>query len=592
MARKNVVVRIKKKKAQEAERTGRLVAAREMYRELCAADAADAQTWFRAGTVHGRLGDLEAAVHCLRTATQLEPENAEMHVELGRVLQAAGRRAESVACYEAALRLRPECAEALQGLAELATVAGDHARALFHYRRALTLRPESSALHCQAGRAALLLGRETEALDHFRQAIAADPASVPALLDLAFALMSTGQLEEALSHCRHARELDPRAGKGWAGEARVLARMGDPGAAFTLLRPFLDAATSDPDIVLSLAEIADRFGCASDVAVLGERILTGGPHSCENTAQLRFALGALYDHLGRYDAAFDHYQAANALLRPPWHPETFERDVDALIEVFSPEALHRLPRATARSELPVFVIGMPRSGTTLVEQILAGHPQVHGAGELPDIPEIAAELTRTLGMSRPFPACVERLTANFAQNSARRYLEGLAARAPDDARRVIDKMPHNFLYLGLIALLMPGARVIHCQRDPLDTCLSCYFQNFGARHPYSHDLADLGRYYRAYLRLMAHWRAVLDMPLLEVRYEALVARQEEVSRSMIAFCALEWDARCLRFHENRGIVITASHEQVQRPLYASSVQRWRHYDRHLDPLRRALFDDP
>jgi hypothetical protein len=262
-------------------------------------------------------------------------------------------------------------------------------------------------------------------------------------------------------------------------------------------------------------------------------------------------------------------------------------EMDALMNIYSPEFMARMPRASIRSERPVFIVGMVRSGTSLVEQILASHPAVYGAGELPDIIQTVLSLHTVLGTEQHYPQCLSKLTQEKTDWLAQQYLGHLASLSPD-AARVIDKMPGNFMHLGFIELLFPGARIIHCMRDPLDTCLSAYFQDFSRTHQYSYDLSNLGAFYREYLRVMQHWREVLKLPMLEVRYEELVANQEAVTRRMVEFCGLEWDERCMQFHKAKRYVATASYDQVRQPLYNKSAGRWKHYERFLEPLRKGL----
>jgi hypothetical protein len=230
---------------------------------------------------------------------------------------------------------------------------------------------------------------------------------------------------------------------------------------------------------------------------------------------------------------------------------------------------------------------MPRSGTTLVEQILSAHPGVAGGGELMYFPQIAETLRESFGLSARYPKAVAEIGGAQGSEIIRYYLDRLQQRHPGYAR-VTDKLPGNFLHLGLIALLFPRASFIHCSRDPMDTCLSCYFLKFHQAHPYSYRLQDLGFYYREYQRLMAHWRQVLPVRMLEVDYEDLVARQEEVSRQLVAHCGLEWDDRCLDFHKSDRNVRTASLAQVRQPMYRTSVKRWKHFEPFLGPLRAAL----
>jgi hypothetical protein len=238
----------------------------------------------------------------------------------------------------------------------------------------------------------------------------------------------------------------------------------------------------------------------------------------------------------------------------------------------------------------VFILGMPRSGTTLTEQIIASHPLVHGGGELAGVPQQITKATREAqqaGAGVGFPGWVPLFEEEIFGELAQGYLDYINE-LNTDALRVTDKMPHNFQNIGLIAAMFPNARIIHVMRDPVDNCLSCFQQNFAMPHTYSTDLTDLGHHYREYRRLMAHWRKVIPNPMYEVQYEELVADQERVSRELIAFCGLDWDDRCLEFNKKKGAVKTASVWQVRQPIYTESVKKWTMYDGYIDELLDEL----
>lgn len=258
-----------------------------------------------------------------------------------------------------------------------------------------------------------------------------------------------------------------------------------------------------------------------------------------------------------------------------------------MIWLYTQEWIQQMPCANNTSQLPVFVVGMHRSGTTLVEQILSSHPAVHGAGELPDITRMMFGLDAVTGTDCRYIECLPQLSEQDLDLLCAGHLQKLAA-MDSNAQRVIDKMPGNFMYLGFLQQVFPGTRVIHCTRNPLDTCLSGYFQNFGGAQTYMNDLGDLGFVYRCYHRMMTHWNKVLQLPILEVRYEELVARPDEVIRGLVDFCGLEWDAQCLDFHSTGRYVNTASYDQVRQPMYSRSVNRWKNYASHLQPLREVL----
>jgi hypothetical protein len=291
----------------------------------------------------------------------------------------------------------------------------------------------------------------------------------------------------------------------------------------------------------------------------------------------------------RYDDAFRHLADANRLCdaESGASSQAHIDHIDRLISVFTADLLRRQTLTDQQSEVPIFIVGMPRSGTSLVEQIIASHPQVFGAGEVGYMQAISRNLNSQAVPPARYPDCLPFLSAEQLRNASAWYLARLTERA-GDAVRITDKLPSSYLRLGLIALLFPRARIIHCHRDPLDTCLSCFFQNFGRNQPLCADLRKLGTVYRQYERLMAHWRRVLHIPTLEVRYEDLVKNQEPESRRLIDFCGLPWDDRCLAFHRTQRAVNTASFWQVRQPIYISSIGRWRHYERHLTPLKEAL----
>jgi hypothetical protein len=295
-----------------------------------------------------------------------------------------------------------------------------------------------------------------------------------------------------------------------------------------------------------------------------------------------------YD-VGRYDDAFEYFDAANKSSDLIYRHDQFVAYRNELISVFNKGFFQSRKTFGVTSERPVFIVGMPRSGTTLCEQVLSAHPKVHAAGELDSLGRLwrkGGELVPTTTPT-PLPQSIATLTWFAIEMLANRYLKELRDHSRT-AERVTNKMPHNFEHLGFIQLMFPRAKIIHCRREPLDSCLSIWTQNFNDAHSYARDLHDLGRNYSEYLRLMAHWKKTLTIPILDVVYEEMIADQERVSRGIIDFVGLEWDPRCLEFHKVDRPVLTASSWQVRQPLYTGSKERWRNYDRHLGPLRDGL----
>jgi tetratricopeptide (TPR) repeat protein len=342
------------------------------------------------------------------------------------------------------------------------------------------------------------------------------------------------------------------------------------------------ALTADPQMARACSALAGlRKMNPSDAMWLKRAEQTAASLTAvHEEAEVRFAIGKYFDDLGKYEKAFLSYKRANELLKtlaPPYDNGVHARFVDDMMRVYTPETISHAKIGGCASNKPIFVLGMPRSGTSLVEQILASHPAVAAAGELPFWNDVVRK--REAQVRR------EPLGTRLREQVAADYLRTLEHQRPD-AQYVVDKTPLNADYLGIIHSTFPNARIIYMRRDPIDTCLSCYFQPFAVTLNFSLDLSDLARYYTEHARLMAHWRKVLPAgTILEVPYEELVANQEVWTRKILAFLGLTWDERCLHFHTTQRAVVTSSYWQVRQPLYGDSVQRWRKYARFIAPLR-------
>ena len=627
VTRKNVLLRARNRKAEALWRDNRLWETKAAYRELCAAYPLDADAWTKLALINRRLGMLPESERCAGRALAIDPRHAPAHHALGAALQDQGRTAEAVDCYRVATALRPEFVdahyflgnalrelgrfdeaidsyrravrlnpdylEALSNLGALLKEQGRYAPALKLLERARRIDPGSFRVLCNLGGVLCALNRPEEALPHFEAAAAINPDFFDAHLQRANTLQRLGRFDEALTSFREALRRRPDSPTAVAGIAEILEMRRELPQARALVGPLIEAGSLHPRALSVHAALAGDGAERASAASRLEGALASGRVDLIGTLHLHYALGKLYDRLGDYDKAFRHYDLAKRKTREI-EAEAFRRrgaraqtrQVGAWMEV--PEGFWAsLPHATHIDERPVFVVGMQRSGTTLAEQILASHPAVHGAGELKDLGHIADALRVALPGEAAYPLCLGSVTPELLDGMAQRYLDRIGTLSPA-AARVVDKMPGNFQRLGLISLLFPKARVIHMVRDPLDTCLSIYFQKFNTASAYAFDLADLGAHYRAYRDLMRYWRDTLAIPLLEVRYEALATDPERHIREMVAFCGLEWNDRCLRFHETRRDVNTPSYEQVRQPMYTGSIGRWKHYERHLGPLIEAL----
>ena len=570
---------------------GNAAAAEIAYRQSLRLKPDFAEAHAMLGSLLQQHGRLEEALQEFGTAGRLAPGDWESRLKQGHVLKDMGRHSEAESAYREALRLRPDMAEIHDGLGFALFSQQRYAEAVAAQHEAIRLQPEFARAHYYLGEALGRLGRLEEAYDAYCEVIRLKPDHVNSWLNRAFLMTELGSLDEALASYRQALSLDARCATAAVGEAWILEKRGEFTQAYTLLQPFLETEHPDVFAAVVFAALCRPLGRCDEAIALMERLLAQDGPILDNPkrATLHYELGRLYDKKNAFDAAFRHFAQGNELKGQsmPFNAPEHAQYIEALIQTYNSKFLSQAPRARDRSQRPVFIVGMPRSGTSLVEQILDSHPAVFGGGELLTMHAIVKDIPGLLGGQAAYPLCVANLSQAHVDQLAQRYLEHIKTLSPA-AARVTDKMPTNFLHLGLINLLFPEAHVIHCMRDPLDTCLSCYFQNFGPWDSYTQDLRSLGMFYREYLRLMAHWKAVLDIPILDIQYEELVADQEVISRKMIAFCGLEWDENCLRFFESKRTVATASHDQVRQPVYQRSVGRWKNYEAYLGPLKESL----
>jgi len=478
------------------------------------------------------------------------PEDAALQFAFALALQEGGRTDLAVAQYERVLAIDPGRAEAHHNLAVLLYRRRQFDAALHHCDAALALVPGRAQAHYNRGATLVELGRHEEALASYRQALALDPASAAAHNAIGNALATLGRMAEACAALAQAVMLAPRNGAfrlDLAGRKRF--------------------AAGDPDIAAMAALAADP--------ALPE----------EDRLRLNFALGKAYRDLVKPAAACRHLAVANGLQRRRGgYDEALQlSSFTRMAEAFSADLIARRSGGGHPSALPVLIIGMPRSGTSLVEQILASHPAIAGAGEIPDLGREAA----ALGRGRDIAGLAGELGEREWRGLGERYAARLAQRAPG-ALRVTDKLPSNFFFAGLLHLALPNARLVHVRRDPVDTCFSCWAHYFPAA-PQTADLAALGRYFRGYAGLMAHWRRVLPPGvMLDVDYERLVADTEAEARRMVAHCGLPWDERCLAHVANRRAVTTLSAAQVREPVYRTAIGGARPYLPWLAPLLDAL----
>lgn len=542
-----------------------------------------------------------------------------------RALLDAGKLPQAATLLRSLLAGNPGDCAAQELMAEVAVRNGDLAVAARMLQNLLGANPDNHLYHNRIAVIYALQSKFPQAAIHLRRALAIKPDHLPAQLDLCKVTREMGLLDESIRAGLAAVQLNPDDARAHSGLALSYERFGlhqkahdhhcraaeldpdDPRRQFACGFAHLgggDKTTArryfERVIALSPADAQAHWMLArlqrytatghADFQRL-QHLLDAPSASDDERSYLHFALGKMYEDCEQYDAAFQHYAAGNRLEDRKCHyrPQAYRAHVDALIETYSAEFLSRLATAGNPSRKPLFIVGMPRSGTSLVEQILASHPQVHGAGELSWLVKTEHDLPGFMRSSHGYPVCVRAIDAQQIALLAEKYLGYLDALAEHRPwTYVTDKLPGNYERIGLISLLFPEARIIHCQRDPLDNAISQFSLLFQGAIEYSHDLFNLGAHYAEYQRLMAHWRTLMPERILDIRYEALVADHATETRRLLDFLQLPWNPDCLRFFESRRTVRTASDLQVRQPIYTTSIGRWKHYERHLEPLRRGL----
>lgn len=507
-------------------------------------------------------------------------------IQQGLGLHQQRRFPEAERCYQTVLRENPRHPDALNLMGLLAVEANRLDIAIGYLQKAVALLPDQPMYLNNLGNALVLTSRNADALVHLRKAVRIDPRFADAWANLGKCHRQSGAIAEARRCYEKALELDPRMLRARAGLAEAAAELGQFAEADAAFARIL---ADDPGHVEALCGAASVRPHAADEPLFAmiAAALARPSLSQDERASLHHALAKISNDAGQYDRAFEQFRAGKALRGVPFDLAHHAAVYAAMEAELTADFFAARRGLGVADERPVFVVGMPRSGTTLVEQVLSSHAAVEGLGELPGMRQIAVELGFGGPDPRDFPRRLAALRAADCQALAQRYMRAYE-RAPASARRLIDKSPHNYEMLGLIALLFPAAHVIHCTRDALDCCVAVYTQNFSASHAYNQDLSTLGAYYRRYEGLMRHWATAVPLPVHVQPYEAMVTDFEPQARGLVAAIGLPWDAECLNYATQERQVRTPSRWQVRQPIYTSSVGRWKRYERHLGPLKQAL----
>ena len=508
------------------------------------------------GNVLMQQGEYDKAQKWLNQAVEQDPDNATIRCSLGNALRGLGKHADAVTAYRRAIELNPRQAYFYQNLGKVLIQMEQLDEAVDCFNEVLKIDPKDQHAYIGLGDAGRAQGDLEQAVAAYQDAIAGNPVNAKAYSGLGGVYSDHGEIDKAVSALQKAIEIDP----GLTSAYQVLARN----------KTFInfDGELKAMEILYAKRGLTDSQKC-----------------------QLAFALGKAYEDLGEFDKSMEFVIEATRIKRGDFTYSIADSRVEfeTIKAVFSPDFLSSCADFGEPDQTPIFVLGMPRSGTSLVEQILASHPEVFGAGELTDLSKVYETIDKPIDDTQPdiFPQRMVGLNSDAFANLGRQYIARIRKHSPE-SRYVVDKLPHNFRRIGFIRAILPRARIIHCTRDPLDNCLSLFKTDFQAGQPYSYDMLETGQYYRLYLDLMDYWKTNLPGVIYDLNYEELVRDQEEQTRRLLEHCGLPWSDSCLDFHETRRKVRTASNAQVRRPIYNDSVNRWARNEKHLQPLISVL----
>ena len=532
----------------------------------------------------------EAAIQLLRIAVQQRPDHADAQADLALLLLTSGRAEESLAHWDQRLRLTPSDAMAWHNYGQALASAARLEAAVSAFEMALKLAPDQAQTYETYARALAAAGSHDRAEAIWRRGLARIPRVESMYLGLANSLFEQSKVEAAREVFRAGVAALPQSADLHMGLGQMLDDLGEKATAEAEHRRALELRPGWAMPIEALLTMLRKDAREEDLEA-ARAILADPLRPPQDHANVGFGLGKALDARGDYDGAFAAWTVANAARRRqigPFDRDRWSRRVDRNIAQFTRPFLDARRDWGSDSDRPVFVLGMPRSGTTLVEQILSVHQDAQGCGELSDIARTAKTLPARIGTMQKWPEAVAALTPALTRAAADDYLASVLKRFPTRAARLVDKAPINFSYIGLILLLFPNARIIWCRRDPRDICMSIFSENFGLNQTQTTDLADIAFFYKEHIRLMRHWTQVAGERIYECRYEDLIADFEPKCRSLVAAAGLPWDERCLRFHESDRAVLTPSRWQVRSPIYSGAVARWKRYEKHLGPLLEAL----
>jgi tetratricopeptide (TPR) repeat protein len=547
----------------------------------------DEERWLSLGDVCHENGFHSAYFQCCIACLKINPQNAYAYYGAGNACFKTGDIKKALQFTQQAVMHGRNDPKILSAAGILLQKSGRHDGAIQYFLHSLKHDPNNAMVHSLAGRSHQLTGNAEQAVLHYKKSLELNPRLEKSLMWLSAHYQTVGDFDNSLHFINEALKVSPKSPSLLSIYANLLTMLGKKSEAYKIVRGLIDDDKHIPFTLNVYSILYQNHGDTSELVKLLENEIKRTSISDADKRMLGYALGKVYDSLGKYESAFRYYKLANNLNSSKYHIEAHVAHVQEIVDVYNQEYTSALPQYSESNDSPIFIIGMPRSGTTLVEQILSRHPKVHATGELTFIVDIVRNLCGKLATNNINLSIIRQLNVEDFKNRAEEYMCRVTELL-GSADRFTDKLPTNYMYLGLISQMFPKAKIIHCNRDPRDTCLSIYFQDLGSFHAYSNDLCDTAYVYSEYVRLMNHWRNVLNIPILDIYYEDIVSDIKGNVERILDFCDLDWEDECLLFYKSERLVATSSFDQVKQPIYNQSAGRWRNYKQHLGDIEQIL----
>lgn len=583
------------REANSMQKMGKNVGALKILKSALQKNPGNVQNLLALGLLYNQLGDYQKAVPALQQACHFDPQNEAILVPYSRALSGIGNFKDSQILAEASIHLKPKSIKVLENARDIFNAAGNKEGLVKCLERLCSLKPKGNSYYKGLSRIYWELHHYEKAHKTFKKYWDEDSANAHELAMASEFAYFARNINEAIGYIEKSLALDPNNSQNWAFLGSCYSVRGDKKEA---RKAFEEAVVGKPPFIGAYYRLAKikNFQKGDPAFATLEGLKIKGDLKTGDASALGFSLGRMYNGTGEYDKAFENYQIGNAALRQHFaqNGNTFnrtevEKEFKLVSALFSSRNREKIKHKGSESKKPIFIIGLPRSGTTLLEQIMAAHSEISSAGELNTLStnfnEVMLctnkleETVRETAMLAVIDDKGEEFSANFLK---------ILNEKGGKTSMIIDKLPQNFFQLGFINVLFPNAKIIHLKRDPMDIGLSIYCNWFSGSYNFSTNLGDIGFYIRQYRNLMADWNKTIELSILEVEYQALVENPEAVARGVIEFCGLEWQPDCLEYYKNRSSVFTASLMQVREPVYKSAIGKWKNYEKHLGPLKTAL----